>query len=559
MGRSLSADDVEEILETYAETHSVTETVEKTDFSEKTVRKYRDEAIENNDTRMPEVPSDAGDGEGAQVGDVDPGDSPFGPEDETRVIDDYSGMTPGDFIIEFFNEFEVGIKDQWVKIQARRADRRQKLPTKESLKKDLLGMKSGVSNSALKEGEYIATEYWAEAQNFLRATSYEAEMEPLADQQMQGQMGMGAQGMQQGGFGQEFVGPGGQQMGMGGQAGPQNMMQMLMQRLQQLEQKIDRSGQASGGGGRDTETLQTLEELKREKEILEELSSGDERLQQIEQRISQLQQQAMQDSGGGQPLPPSADGSIEDQLLQMAASREDVSLSEVLELIEKREGTHKPPEVLEAEAEKEVKLAELKSERERTEKLAETAEGLVERFGEAVGERIVGGGSGEVGPSTGAGQSQASADGGTESASASPNVTEADVAMANAPQQPQQQADAEPEVCPHCETELNQHMGGVTCPNCQYGIGSCDLCSFPVEIPPLGEADYAICGGCESILEKPDDDSEIVECDNCGWEGQGSELMGEGIKCDNCENLRPLKRQPDPEEAQKRVNELLES
>lgn len=558
MGQSLSADEIETLLEVYAETESLTDTAEETDHSITTVKKYRDEAIRDKDTRMPEVPSDADEGEGAEIGEIDPGQTPFGPERENRIIEDYSGMTPGDFITAFFDDFEVGVKNSWTAIQARRADRRSKLPTKDSLKQDLLSMKSGISSSALKEAEYIAIEFWAEAEQFLRATSYEAETEPISGQQAGGQMGGVGQPSHQSGFGQEFVGPGGAVSGGINQGNQSQIMQMLLQQQQQLQSELRQLKQPRGSGGGGASTLDRLEELQREKEILEEISGGDERLEQIEQQLVSLQQQAMQGNADSSPMPPAQDQSLEDRLIDQAARDPEVSLREVMDIIDSRDAQTEPPEVIEKQKELEIEKMRLESEQERNEKLADTAETLAEKFGEAIGRSIVGSDSADETTTQTQDNQQASADGGDALSMMTDANGEVEKQPIDLPANANAQQQQPTEECPHCEAMMESHHGGMTCPECQYGIGQCDLCGFPVEIPPEGEANFGLCGGCETIHEKPDDPDEEVTCDSCGWEGTGAELRGEALECDECENLRPLQRQPDPEAAQQKVEDLLE-
>lgn len=556
MGRSLSAEEVEEILETYAENHSRSKTADKLGRSEDTVRKYVNQAVEDGDPRMPEVHED---GEGQEAGGDEPSqpsESPFGSETESRIIENYSDMTPGDFIEDFFDAFEIGVKSNWVTIQARRADRRGKIPTKNSLKKDLLSMKSGINKSAIKEAEYIAQEYWAEAQNFLRETGYEADPEPRSGPQqgvgMGGQMGQGAAS----GFGQEFVGPEGLQMGQMGGMGQQQVVPLLMQEIRELREDVRRSKQQSQRGQEQGSTLDRLKELKQEKEILEEISGGDERLQAIEEQIVQLQQQAMAENAQQQAMPPSGGESFEDRLLDLAARDQDVSLSEVFEIIEERQDSVTDPRVMEKEKELEIEQARLEHEQERQEQLAGTLETVAERIGQGIGEKIASGGGASQSAGDQSGGSEAAADGG-DTATTRP---QREVAAGQQGQPAQAEAmgaaQPDPDPCPNCGAELRMDGAGMACPECEYGIANCDLCTYPVEIPPRGDARHGRCGKCEALLEAPEDDDAEMECGDCGWTGTADELRGEGLKCEGCGEIRPIQRGPDPDKMQERIEEL---
>lgn len=557
MANQLTADEVERILETYSETEDVGETAEKLSHSEKTVRKYRDQAIEEGDTRMPEVPSDYEPEEDDDPASEHPGDSPFGAETPHNLAEDFSGVTPGEFIKAFFKEFEVGLKGTWIAIQARRADRRGLLPTKRSMMKDILNMKSGIAQSAIKEAEYIAEEYWAEAQRFLRQTGYEVEGTPLSDTGRVG-AGMGVQGAAgaAAGFGQEYVGAGGQAAHAAG-GGEMPTIQSLQQQLNQIQRQLNQGqpagGSANGGGS----PLGRLQELKQEKEILEELSEGDERLAAIEQQINALRQQALQGGGGGGAMPASQADDLEDRLLAMAQQDPDVSLREVMSIIEERQEQRTDPELLKTEKEMEIEEKKMEHSMERTERIAETLGDLADRVGEGIGKKLM---ETDTEPEPAPVQDQGGqdrheviADGASEAAP----PTQADAAEADIPDPAMMGGMQTDDECPHCGTYLVQQQGGILCPECQYGVGGCDICGWPVEIPPEGDSRYARCGDCETILDKEDADNGLVECEDCNWKGSVQELRGEALRCDGCDELRPIQRQPDREAAEEKLQEIM--
>jgi len=55
MSNPLNQDEVDEIIETYAEFEKIKDTAEEVDRSQDTVRKYVDQAIEDEDPRLPEI------------------------------------------------------------------------------------------------------------------------------------------------------------------------------------------------------------------------------------------------------------------------------------------------------------------------------------------------------------------------------------------------------------------------------------------------------------------------------------------------------------------------
>jgi hypothetical protein len=559
MSNPLNQDEVDEIIETYAEFEKIKDTAEEVDRSQDTVRKYVDQAIEDEDPRLPEIQRRMRKENAEDLSDKQPGDTPFGTENETYLIEDYSGMSPGDFIKEFFEDFEVGVKGTWVEIQARRADRRQLLPTKDSLKKDLLSMKSGISKNAIMEAQYIVEEYWAEAQRFLRQTGFEAEGTPYSTGGVAGGPGPHGQPPVEGGFGQNFVGQGGgQQVGRMGQAGGQTIA-ALQQQLNQIQKQLN-SGQGQvGDDSNSTDTLGKLRELQEEKKILEELSGGDERLDTIEQQIASLRQQVMQDPGGGQSLPPAEGENLEDRLIAMAAENPNVSFDDVFDVIDRRESQSQDPEVLEKKHEKQIKEMELEATQQRQEKIAGTLEDLFDRVGEGIGRALVADDGGEE---TAQGQ-EATADHQHEMATdgAPQQQPQPDASQMNMAQPQAQPGTQEERQCPHCDSMLVHSNGGFSCPECEYGVGQCDLCGLPVEIPPRDEARYGRCGNetCENWLDREAADDGVIKCDECGWSGSPQQLLGEGLLCQNCETIRPIRRQPDPEEAAEALDDIMES
>lgn len=548
MPAQLEEEEIEEILDTFEESDSCREAADELPHHYNTVVKYVKEAYEEGDPRVEHFEAKDEFDESQQWEGAGPGESPFGEEDDIDLDRDYVGLGPGDFLEEFFDDFEVGVKASWVKIQARRADRRGMLPTKESIKKDILRMKSGIAASAHQEAEYIADEYWAEAREYIRQTGGQVD-----NQAMSGGQAMGAQqGMPPGGVGnssQGFVSPGQPQQQPQQQTNPQmQMMQMMMEQMQAMNEQMRQMSQGAQSGGGDPETLERLQRLKQEKKILEELSGGDDQLQEVQRQIQQLQAQAMDAQGAQPPTPAPSDASLEDRLLDIAATDDDVSVQEVIEVIEERQNTMQDPELVEAEKEKEIRMAELEHEQQRYQKFGELAENVFEKVGEGIGSQITGNGAGPASADDSQQEEEIVADGSAEPEAPMGDMTQPDPTTSD----PQEQE------CPHCESAMRVAGNQAHCPECEAGIGPCDICSYPVQIPPLGEADYARCGECESPMEVPDDPDETVECEECEWEGTAEGLRGELLMCEGCGNLRPIQRQPDPEAQQDAFEELLE-
>lgn len=548
MPKELGEDDIEEILDEFAECDTLTEVEDELDYHYNTIRKYVKEAYEEGDDRASHYGKMEQEEEPEEWEGAGPGESPFGKEDEVDLERDYAGLSPGEFIEEFFEDFEVGVKKKWVRIQARRADRRDMIPTKDSLKKDILRMKSGINQSAHVEADYIAEEYWAEAQEYLNMTGRQADQVSMSGRhQGQQQQGYGqGQPMQQGGQG--FVSP-----GMGQQQQPQmdpqmQMMQMMMEQMKEMNKELQKVRQQPERTRDDVDTLGRLKELREEKEILEDLSGGDEQLEQVQRQIQQLQQQAIEDNAAQAPMARGGDTSLEDRLLDLAMNSPDVSPREVIDVIEERQAAMQDPEILDKELERDIREMELEQKQERYERFGDLAETIASRVGEGIGAQITNGG-GDAEPSAdddqheeivadGNPQAESTLDGGELPQTAQPMTQEQE--------------------CKHCGAIMEVGPNAAHCPECEYGIGPCDLCHFPVEIPPAGEAEFSRCGECENVLPVPDDPDDEVECDECGWEGEGDELRGEVLECGNCNSFRPIQRRIDPEAQQEQLENLME-
>lgn len=557
MGNSLSAEEIENILDTFAEDGSLSGTASKTNHTKETVEKYVEKARDKGDERALAFDGDEENTFQDQYKNFELGESPFDAEEIDEEARRYIETSPGEFIKDFFSNLEVGIKNKWIIIQARRADRREKLPTKESLVADLLNMSSGIAQSAHLEANYIADEYWAEAQKYLRKTGHEAADMSIMNQARNPAMAGKVAGGQSESYGQEFVGPGAATGQASMQGGQDQMMQMMMQELRQLRQELNRVRSQGGGGDTSQKTLDRLKDLKAEKEILEELSGGDERLGQIEEQMMRLQQQIQQGAAAGDGSSPPTSGTFEDRLLHLASREESVSMREVLDYLDDRSEAEEHPDVLEKKYEKQMKEAELEHQSERTDRFADTIENFADRIGEGIGRQLVGDDT-DQSQQQPAQSEPAAANGGMNAAMGqAPDPPDAQAPQAAADMAAAGAAEEQADECPHCGTQMQLTVGGEYCPECQYGIGQCDLCNFPIEIPPIGEANYARCGTCENIVEVPEEPDGLIECSQCGWEGHGEDLRGELTECGKCGEYRPVKRAVDETEMMEELDNLM--
>lgn len=556
-GKPLTDEQVDEIIEAYADLEDKQDVESKLEYSYASVRKYVDRALEEGDPRLehcdgwqspsPDPESFTGDG---------PGASPYTARDPSD-IPDWTGKSPGDFLKEFFDEFEVGLKQRWVEIQARRADRRDRLPSRESLLADILNMNSGINQQNFQEASYIVDEYWAAAQEYLKQTGRQVNHESISGQQQPAYPGY--VGQPPGGMGMGVGTPPGMGVGFGRGMGGSQMpgLQSVQDELSRLRQELDGVKGDGASGDSKSSMVERWKELREQKELINELSGTDEQVERIEQQISSLESRLAQDAQSeGVPM-AGGSGDFEEQLLLLAATRDDIDLNRVIDALEKVDGAHKPPEILRLEREMDIKEAEIEHEQERTEKLGQLAETLMEKLGEGFARKITEGNDTALATTE-------SSEGDTDDEVS----TDAPEALTHAtdgagPEHPGQghaaavPAAAKSPGCPHCGAEMTRGTNSAVCPECEHGIAPCDLCTSPVEIPPIGEAEHARCAECENVLAVPDDGDGEVECPDCGWAGDTDALRGEFLTCDSCGSLRPIQRREQLEQQAAAVDEFL--
>lgn len=531
MPSPLEDEKIEEILDLWEEHEDVETVADEADVVQDTVRKYVKRAAEDEDERVDPASHDwipGGDtGTAASV----PGESPFPAAQGEARWEDYSGMTPGDFLKDFFEDFEVGVKNQWVALQAKRADRRNKLPSKEAFISDLLNMKSGIAQSAYREATYIADEYWAQAQQYLGQTGRDISENPISGEMVQPQPQQ--QGPPPGTYSNEpgWVGPG-QRQPMQPQPGQQDsLIQMLLQQQQQMMQEFRQALQQQNQQQNDPGVVQAeVQKMMELKDLVDDLQGeGADKISEVlDGHFRNLQNQLASQPAGQAP----AQGeTLEEKLLTMAASNPDVSFEQVMQVIEKRGAVSNDPEVLKKEYEKKIREAELEHESKRYERFGEMGESLAERFGEAFGQSIVGGDKSEEQATSQ--EASAETDGGPAAA---------------APAAPPQAQPAEAEPCRYCGSDLRPGPQGSFCPDCGFAFAQCDLCLSPIEVPPVGQADHGYCPNCKSPMELADSADELTWCEACEWEGSRDDALAEAIECDGCGEFRPIKRPDDSSE-----------
>jgi len=500
------------------------------------------------------------------------GDGPQGdpfreqPQDAYRLTDDYASMSPGQFIKEFFEDFEIGAKKTFIKIMSRRADRREQVPKREQMKDDLVRMSSGVSKS---NANYVAEEYWEEAKNYLEESEYGSYVEGgtggedddevassdgdggwesvnKSNQQgtwvtmpdgsrMFGRMVDQPDGTQQ--F-QPMQPPGGAQVppgGMGNQQQPQQNggneeMKVLLEEIRELRE--------SQGQQDRSDPMSKIKELREFQRTIEEMSGGNGTQQetgvesQMVQEIRQLRAQMQQDSD------PSPSGNPMDQILQRMASREDVDPQKVADLMDRIEGSS-DPQVREKEIEKEMKQMDMEAKQQRTEQITSALQEAMERIGQGIGSAVVSGNASN--DQQGAAQQQSvqqqtGAGGAAGQPAQQTDLTATDGAGGvSAAAGMMSGSGTETRDCPSCDEEstVDTSMTGFECDHCDFSLMPCPSCNKPVEIPPAGKLERGGCPDCgEDVMEPAE--GEIADCLSCGWSGPYEEASGDTVECTSC-------------------------
>jgi len=490
---------------------------------------------------------------------------------ELALRDDYEDVSPGEFIELFFDEFEVGAKTKFVRLQSRRAERRGEIPDEEKMRSDLLEMSSGISNN--QEAHYIAEEYWAEAQrylseasasvfragdgdgrtasgggNFVSASEFGGQPQGQWVQFPNGQMRYGTwtEGMDGQRVFQPMNPPGQQgQQGFGQPQPRQTQSDEKIQALQRELRQMRREMNDSGGTDGMIEAVQQLNEVQNALDGLKGQQGGGggggEAMHAITNEIRALRSELQNNEGPAQATNP------REAVINRIVSSGDVDPGTAMELLNSMEGSS-DPEVRKAEIQRDLEKAKLENKSERTEAIMSSVEGLAEKFGMGLGSAIREEGEqrqqdqqnqqGQAsGPSFGGGYQQEEYAGGEQETFGTP-TPETDGGTSVEVRSPgEQQGGADDRwTCPMCggETPQNPALPGRECGVCDYSIVPCPDCRKPVELPPEEDLDRGGCPGCGMAVDLPEDLSENTACLNCEWAGEAGEAAGEAIECEGC-------------------------
>lgn len=529
------------------------------------------------------IPDDAAGAGGDRISGVPPEETPLRDEADSRlrVSDDYASLSPGQFIEEFFDQMEVGVKSKFIRLQSRRAERRNEVPDEEKMRSDLEGMSSGITG---KECEYVAEEYWAEAQKYLSESTAEVfrRGDEKGSSSSSGRGKMVSAGGPSQGDGQWYTMPDGSRQygtmvpdGQGGQrfqpltppgqqGGPQPMMghggmgpqpqgggqdaEVMKEMLREIRSMRESSDSQKGG------LREQIEEFAQMQETLKQLQQGDDagqNQQAVEVLRGELRQlrSELADGGGSAPQPQNSEEALFQRLLQ----RDDVSSDQLLSIADRIEG-QSDPEVRKKEIDMQLEQQKMEMKRERTETVMDSLSGIVSQFGKAIGQGMVQSGDGG-GQNQGQGQNQQPqgvSQQPPQGQNQQPQGFDTDVNLSDyggdieTDGGPQAVAPGGARVemweCPECGAETEQDPGrpGKECRACDYSLVPCPDCSMPIHIPPEDELERGGCPECDDPVMVADDPEEPVACLSCEWAGPSKEATGDTIECDHCGNTQPV-------------------
>jgi hypothetical protein len=467
-------------------------------------------------------------------------------DEQLEVTDDPENTTPGEFIDQFFTELEAGVKSKFIRLQARRADRKDELPDEEKMRADLEQMPSGTTG---RTAEYVAEEYWEAAKNYIAETptnvfrggdtsngsgrSDTGDFVSVNDnQQQQGGWIQMPDGSRQygrmepdGQGGMRFVpmqppqqGAGGPQRGQQPQASPE--VRALREEMREMRREMN-----GGGGGSFREQIQEMKEMQSAlRELQAEGEQGaDEAMSVLRQELRALRSELQ--GGGGR-----TDASNpREAVVQRMLANEQLDEGTIMDALDRLEG-QTDPEVREMEIEREMEQKKMEQKKERQDKILGAIEDITETATTAFAESLRGG---DESDDQTTGNPPATADGG---------------APAAPPQQAgqaggQQYTDWE---CPACGTVTQQSTSvpGRRCGECDFSRVPCPDCRSPVDIPPASEREENGCPECNQPIPIPEDMEGKVSCLHCDWFGEADVAMGEVVECSNCGSENPV--QPDP-------------
>lgn len=580
---------------------SKTKTSQAVGVSDQTVDKYEPEDVEGYDEDLdpsavkaaedisPElnpaevlteeyIPENVSSESGTEFTGTPPGESPLRDEGEkqTRVLDDYSETSPGSFIRGFFEDLEVGVRDAFVDLQARRAERRAQIPNEEKMRSDLLNMSSGVSNE--REVGYIAEEYWAEAERYIPESKYDVSSksrdgqgggqgagtlndqgEFVAPGQQPGQQGewmeIPGEGMVYGRMvkqpdgskrfermqppSQQPQSPHGGQMRGGGRGGPSPEVQMLREEIRSLRQDV--GGGSDGGGLR--ENIDRLLEMKQALAELEGEEDTDEQTQQAFHALNQQIQEIREEMANGQ----SSGGDLQDpreKFMERALTDDSIDTQTAMALADKFEKS-KPSDVRKKEIDRDLELKRMEESKERTKALMDGFETIAQNITATLASSLSEGGDGASAQS-GGGEANQPTQRESESDGQQSTPERDDSATTGGGGSGLPSADDGMFDCPSCgaETPIKPGVPGAACDECDHSIRPCPDCAAPVEVPPPGGVPTRMCPDCGEVAEPVEggEDGEYA-CRGCDFEGDISEVGSEVIVCNDCGATHNVGRQ----------------
>jgi predicted transcriptional regulator len=486
-----------------------------------------------------------------------------GKDDDVPLSEmDFSELSPAEFIEEYFDSLDAGVKTKFVTLHRREAARKGKIPNRDKMASNLSEMSSGVSSTA--EIDYIANDYWEVAQRYMREARVGLTGDGSADAQSQRQS--------PGGGGGQMVQPGAQpaqqgqwlQMPGGGrqygrmEPGPNGQMQFVPMQppagaaqppaAQPPAGQQQPAAQSQSGGGVDEEKLaraladqmddgdnssgpdSAVGIVKQYKELRDELEEdggdNDEQIEALQREIRRLTQNVANRGDAQQVSDP------RDRLLQQAMQRDDLDPEDAMKLADRLEG-ESDPEVKKAEIEAQTEKQKVERQAERTEQFADFASDLVNELGKLAREATSDGGAGDAAgggggqpaqpqrAQAGTAQVQPRSDGGGQVTPSRP------AGLSQVP---------ETYDCPECEetTPQDQSTPGIICGNCDYSVLPCRSCASPVEVPPADNPSAYICPDCRNEIMVIDGDTSELICVECDWTGSGVEAGAEVVECSEC-------------------------
>jgi len=431
MPEKLSDEKVDEILETYEETGSMSKTAEQVGVSKKSVQKYTSRHLDNIDPDEDQRIPDAKTNGDSAVMEMSGSDSRLADLTDEELMN----MSESEFITTFFSEFDnMGIKESFVEMISNQAQIRGQIPDEDQMSQRIQSHSSGVGNA--NDANAIAELYWALAQRYLNARGLASPGVPsggatAASMGSSGEwVGAGGVGLQpnqnqqngSGGGGGNDVGdwvstgpsPGqgvsGQQnqqpQGNGQMAQFAQMMQQMQQQQQAMMEKMMQSQQDStedrleseieelkaqldGGGDTVTDSIQEFVELQ---ETLDQLQDDDQTGSQTEELVGALQQQIqalrqeVNDGGGGGGMAEvAAQSDSQFGLLAALAQSGDIDANEMVDVAQKLGEVETDPNVAEKKYEKEIEEMKVQAEQEKWNSILSGLEDVADNFGEVVG------------------------------------------------------------------------------------------------------------------------------------------------------------------------------